>query len=266
MMSEYWGELPAPKQAVTLSYEDDIRAEVEKIIIAIHAGKISKNQVPEKLVDLVYKELDKAVLSGYGSLKRETDSQMITALKDNVFSFSTAKEFQFIQEAFSRLTLPDGTVKPFAQFREDVLKVHEKYNVSWLQTEHQAATSNAQIASRWQDVQANKSASPLLKFRAVMDARSRHKKYNGIVRPVDDPIWNWLIPILDWGCRCTVNSTSVGELTPVDKLPNNKDIRPAFRFNPGKEKMVFSESHPYFMVDGSAVQDMRKNWGLKRPD
>ena len=86
MMSEYWGELPTPKQAVTLSYEDDIRAEVERIIVAIHAGRMSKNQVPEKLVDLVYSELDKAVLSGYGSLKRSSDRQMITALKDNVFS------------------------------------------------------------------------------------------------------------------------------------------------------------------------------------
>jgi len=266
MMSEYWGELPAPKQAVTLSYQDDIRAEVERIIIAIHAGTMTKKQVPATLVDLVYKELDKALVTGYGTLKRKIDAKMITALKNNVFSFSSAKEFQFIQEAFGSLTLPGGKVKPFAKFRDEVLKVHTNYNVNWLQSEYQATTANAQIASKWQDIQANKSASPLLKFRAVLDGRSRHKKYNGIVRPVEDPIWDWLMPILDWGCRCTVNAVSVGELTAPDKLPNNRDIRPAFRFNPGKEKMVFSESHPYFKVGGSAVKDMQKNWGLKRPE
>lgn len=262
-MSDY-GSYDVPGSHVKLSYEDDIRAEVEWIIAAIHAGTMARDQIPQSLVDLVFKQLDQAVTTGYGKgLTREIDRGTVKALRSNAFSFSAAKEFNFIRDAFDNLVDDKDVIKPFNVFRDEVLAIHEQYNVNWLRTEYNAAIGNSQMARKWNEFDDDVN----IKFRAVLDARSRHKQYNGIILPKSHPAWDYLMPLLDWGCRCTVNAVRRGEITPDASLPKRTDFKPAFQFNPGKEKMVFSKTHPYWTsLSAAQRENSQDNWGLKEPN
>lgn len=267
MLDEYGYDAAQYAPRVTLSYSDDIRAEVERIITAIHAGTLSRTDVPAELVNLVFQQLDLAVSTGYGTLTRASDPELLSALRRNAFSFSAAKEFNFIRDAFDRLVDENDVIKPFSQFRDEVLALHEQYNVNWLQTEYNAAVGNSQMASKWADLTANYDPTDLLKFRAVLDDRSRHKKYNGIILPINHEAWNWMMPLLDWGCRCTVNVVRRGEPTPADQIPPKDGIKPAFQFNPGKQRMVFSKTHPYWTgLSQAQRENSRDDWGLKMPE
>lgn len=263
MLSDY-GMYGTPDKfgTVKLSFEDDIRAEVERIIAAIHAGSMNREDIPQSLVDLVFKQLNEAVTSGYGSLSKEIDKQTVKALRSNAFSFSAAKEFNFIRDAFGSLVDDQDQIKPFNVFRDEVLAIHDQYNVNWLRTEYNAAVGNSQMARKWNEFDDDVN----IKFRAVMDARSRHKQYNGMILPKSHPAWDYMMPLLDWGCRCTVNAVRRGEITPDKDLPSRNTFKPAFQFNPGKEKMVFSKTHPYWTSLSAEQRDnSRDNWGLKEP-
>lgn len=262
MLSDYGMYGQPSLGSVKLSFEDDIRAEVERIIAAIHAGSMNRDEIPQNLVDLVFKQLNEAVTSGFGSLSKEIDKQTVKALRSNAFSFSAAKEFNFIRDAFGSLVDDQDQIKTFNVFRDEVFAIHEQYNVNWLRTEYNAAVGNSQMARAWNEFDDD----AMLKFRAVNDSRSRHKQYNGMILPKSHPAWDYMMPLLDWGCRCTVNSVRRGEITPDKDLPSRNTFKPAFQFNPGKDKMVFSKTHPYWTsLTTNEREDSAGNWGLKMP-
>jgi uncharacterized protein with gpF-like domain len=238
---------------IELTKQDDARAEVLRIARAIHDGSMSRDEIPQLLVDLVYAELAKAIEIGAGKLEKAPDEGLIRALKDNAYKFSTAKEFSMIQDLFGALVGEDGEIKTFQAFRDEVLGIYEDYNVRWLEAEYNTAIGNAQMAGKWQEFEANKEALPLLRYRTVLDDRTRHRKYNGITLPVDHPAWDWMTPLLEYNCRCTLQQTRRGTITPDADIPGREGISQAFQFNPGKKKMVFSESHPYFQRTPAAL-------------
>jgi phage gp29-like protein len=271
MLTEYGfdviasGEKQSPRD-VKLSYEDDIRAEIDRIIAAIHAGTMQRGEIPARLVELIFQQLNEAVTSGYGSITQAADQDMIRALRSNTFSFAAAKEFNFIRDAFDNLVDTDGNVKTFQVFRDEVLSLHEQYNINWLKAEYNAAVGNAQMASKWTELTANATEGRLLKFRAVLDDRSRHKKYHNVILPIDHPAWDYMMPLLDWNCRCTVNPVRGQEQTAADKVPTADGIKPAFRFNPGKTKQVFSKTHPYWTsLSPNEKENAANNFGLTAP-
>jgi len=92
----------------------------------------------------------------------------------------------------------------------------------------------ARAAGRWEQIQraqareAARGRKLYLRYVAVMDSRTRpeHKRWHGLIRPADDPIWSWLYPPNGWGCRCTVQQLTERDLkrygyqvTPDDQVP-----------------------------------------------
>lgn len=82
---------------------------------------------------------------------------------------------------------------------------------------------SANMAGRWEQIQANKDRRPFLQYRTVGDARVRpqHRAWNGVVAPVDDAFWQTHYPPNGWGCRCSVRAYSEAELqrSGIDQLP-----------------------------------------------
>jgi len=81
------------------------------------------------------------------------------------------------------------------------------------------SATNAFAAGRMRQASLLSQAGELnaLKYNTVgdVDVRDNHKKVDGLVARVDDPVWNHFSPPFGWNCRCT--------LQPVDELdlPSN---------------------------------------------
>jgi len=69
---------------------------------------------------------------------------------------------------------------------------------------------SARMAGRWQQIQRNKETRPYLRYRAILDNRTRdqHRAWDGAILPADNPWWNTHYPPNGWNCRCTVQARS----------------------------------------------------------
>lgn len=63
-------------------------------------------------------------------------------------------------------------------------------------------------AGQWQRIQANKKALPYLRYNKSASGHPRdgHKRYYGLVLPVDHDIWKVIFPPNGYGCKCSVSA------------------------------------------------------------
>lgn len=75
-----------------------------------------------------------------------------------------------------------------------------------LQTIFHTNLQTAYAAGQWQRIQETKEFLPYLRYMPSLSANPRHEhqRYYGICRPVDDPIWQSIMPPNGWGCKCWV--------------------------------------------------------------
>jgi len=61
-------------------------------------------------------------------------------------------------------------------------------------------------AGKWARIQRTKRAFPYLEYRQIQRETKRHdhERYHGLIRPVDDPIWQVIFPPNGWFCGCSV--------------------------------------------------------------
>lgn len=217
-----------------------------------------------------------ALVDGYGKTGVEwggTDWAFFQNLRYNTAVFDAFKCNREIKDAHKLLMNDDGTAKTWEEFRRDAMRVCEKYNQRWLQTEFNQAHAAAKAARKWQDYERNADLYPNLRYRAVRDERTRisHAELDGYVIPIDHPFWNKYYPPNDWNCRCSVQPTD----DPV-RMPPGVPVAPEmFQINTGKTARIFDLSHPYYKgmtekeIDRlyafvrqniSPAEDIRKSW------
>lgn len=196
-------------------------------------------------------------------IKHEVPEALTQALDKNVFVFSGLKTYHELKQASLLLKDENGGIKPYKQFELEMTKLHQAYNVNYLQAEYNFATASAQMAAKWNDFEQD-GDDYNLQFRTAADekVRSSHQALHDTTLPASDPFWNEYIPPLDWNCRCTVvqvlkdkyplsNSTQAileGEKATTRLGKDGVNRAAMFRFNPGKQKVIFPEKHPYFKV------------------
>jgi SPP1 gp7 family putative phage head morphogenesis protein len=258
----------SPKR-ITLSYKSDLNEIIDSIIGKLNSGELKAGDVDAALYNAIAQELWKGAEKGYGvklSAATGTDIDMLKALRENVYRFSGFKTYNFIQEANGLLIGENGNLKAFTDFRTDVLKLNELYNIDHLRTEYNHAVATSRMASKWQKFNADKTALPLLQFDTVGDGRVRiaHQKLDGIIKPVGDPFWDKYLPPLDWNCRCTVRQLADGEVTATNES-NLPQVKKEFTYNWGKEKFIFPPTHPQFNVD-VPQGTIDKNFDLPLPE
>lgn len=109
----------------------------------------------------------------------------------------------------------------------------------------------------WHRFEANKSTHPYLRYRLGPSLKHRpaHKRFDGLVLPVDDPFWQTHMPMNGWGCKCWVQSLTrdkaekagISDSPKVEyhdwenkstgrkhKVP--KGISPGFEYNVGRHR------------------------------
>lgn len=195
-------------------------------------------------------------------------AHMMTSLENDVFVFSALKTHAQLFEASRQLLTDDGKVKSFQQFSQDVEKIKKEYNQSYLQAEYNFAVASAQQAANWAGIEENGDRYNL-QYRTAGDDRVRddHAALNRTTLPSSDPFWNSYYPPNGWNCRCTAVevlkdkysvSDSEKAIEKGDKATtkigkDGKNRMEIFRFNPGKEKVVFPPNHPYNKVVGENI-------------
>lgn len=223
-----------------------------------------------------YNQMAGALTDGYGKTGVEwggKDWAFFQNLKYNTAVFDAFKCNREIKEAYKLLTWEDGTAKTWEEFKRDAMRVCEKYNQRWLQTEFNLAHAAAKAARRWQGYERNAGLYPNLRYIAVQDERTRisHAELDGYVIPIGHPFWDKYYPPNGWNCRCSVQPTDDTVRLP----PYVPPIPEMFQTNPGKTAQVFDTSHPYYKglsekeIDRiyafvrqnvSPAEDIRKSW------
>ena len=241
---------------------------LEVYLKAIYDGHLKPGEISPQIWQHNYKRLTEAIMSGSdlsfsGSNFDSADMKLLLQLEENVAVFAAFKNHQETQEIVKLMKDAKGKLRTFSQFRKEALKVSEKYNKHWLETEFNQAEASARMAKKWNDFQEAADLYPNLQYRAVMDKRTRdsHAKLNGIVKPINDKFWDRHYPPNGWGCRCSVTQTDKPITDNKDGLP---DPDPGFGRNSGKSGEVFDREHGYFDkknkgAEGSGEKLMRKH-------
>lgn len=256
------------------SDEDKVKiteAEIIGWVSGVYGGIFSITNLPVTLFKKNAEYLTEGLFKGYGKALIEFDFNspdygMLKELRDNVYKFSAAKTYQQIRDV-SKLLKKGNQIKPFNEFKKEASVIFEEYNVNYLQAEYQTAVAQAQMASRWVDIQEDKDVFPYLVFDTVGDGRVRdeHRRLEGIKKPVGDPFWKTYYPPLDWRCRCTVKQESEADGLSDVNIADLPAPNPLFRGNVGIDKKVFSEKHPYFKVPKEDKALAEANFNLPMP-
>ena len=138
----------------------------------------------------------------------------------------------------------------------------------------------SRAAGRWARIQELKEVRPFLRYTAVLDARTRpeHRRWHGIILPVDHSWWNTHFPPCGWRCRCIVRQLSQRELDAkgwkVSDVPDDgpdkpfypagrttpemvpAGIAPGFAYNPGKASMAAAAAKAIRSIEAAAAVDL----------
>lgn len=256
--------------------------DTQRLIAGVYLGVITVENLDLKTYTLTAETLMSNVYDGYGKqlpkpkltnkitdpfvLEQSPDGEMLQDLRENVYIFSGAKSYQMTRELTGMLTDGDKTLT-FAEFKKLAEPKIIDYNVNYLRAEYNSAWHQARSASQWQEFERTKEDYPNLRYETVGDQRVRfdHAKLDGIIRPIDDKFWGWAMPPNAWGCRCTVERED-GEAKSTDmrgfKIPDT--VPELFRFNSGKDRIIFSKEHPYFNVAKKDKGLAKKNFNLPK--
>jgi SPP1 gp7 family putative phage head morphogenesis protein len=247
--------------------------EINSFIKEVFSGKVNARKLPKHIYLRTAKHLTDAVFQGFGKNMIQIeygtpDYVMLKSLRENVYVFSAAKTYQQTKKISALLTDGDRLV-PFAEFKKKAGEVFTTYNKQYLQAEYNSAVAQARSASKWQTFEKEARIYPQLQYRTAGDGRVRpeHRVLDKIVRPVNDKFWDWAVPPLGWNCRCNVIQIGGVENTDLSKRrkPSLEEVPEIFRFNPGKDKIIFSPAHPYFDVAKKDKAFAKKNFNLPLP-
>lgn len=266
------------------------KKQIEWLLLGVYKGKITQNNLPRDLYFAIADYLKIGVYQGFGgslnSISKDIsngsrsigDLDLLNQLRTNVYMFSGAKVFQQIREMSlaSKIVTDEGVIRPFNDFRKDALGIYEQYNVDWLKTEYNTAIGQAQEAAKWQKIEEQKDILPYLKYSAVIDSRTSEicRPLDGIVAPVNDPIWKKIAPLNHFNCRCLLLQLNAedGKQEQTNKLlkltkvaETESQMQDLFKMNAGKDGYIFKKDHPYFEVQPKDKQYAKDNFGLPIP-
>lgn len=257
---------------------------IEALIKAIYEGEVDEYDLPENLYFAIANYLKKGVYAGFGdtlaSVEPDSiDEDLLVELRENIYMFSGAKTFQQVKEMTDAITFEDE-VRPFSEFKEMAQAIFDRYNINpqgngYLRTEYDTAIGQAQSAVRWLEVEKKKKTLPLLRYSAIEDANTSDicAPLDGVVLPVDDSFWNEFMPLNHFNCRCTMEQIAEDDddETPQDEVAELKEkvggeMDDVFKMNPGKDKVIFKDDHPYFEVSKKDQGFAETNFGLPIPE
>jgi phage gp29-like protein len=214
-----------------------------------------RNYLNPELFNYTANRLLKAVDKGFGKVNYgDPSEELLFQLRRSAVFFSANKTITQVEELTDLLITPEGTIRQFSEFSRLARPVLQKYNLNWLRTEYNAAIASARAAKDYKKAQEDIEIYPNLKYMPSVsaDPRDSHKKFYGLILPVNDPFWIHGLPPSDWNCKCWTQQTDE-EVTPA---PTDYEIpKGVFANNPAVSGELFSKDHPYFQAVGLVSEE-----------
>ena len=227
-----------------------IESAVEKALKKIYTGQYS-GEFPEEFWNITVGKLNEAVSSEFGKQIPELANQL--KYQNSVFAaFKSAHQTQTLENL-----LAASKAATFTDFAAEVQSTVKDYNINHLRAEWNTAKKAARSAKRWAKAIENADIFPNIEYTpsTALDPRDVHKPYYGMIAPIDDPVWNGILPPSDWGCQCGWKTTDKNVTQKPHTMPPPE---PGLDNNPGKNGALISPSHPYFKAKG-ADEIMKSN-------
>lgn len=207
-----------------------------------------------ELFRAILSRLDEAAERGMAaSAAPDPDGDFRRALRHSNEVFAAFKVHRMQTDMGRLLTDSNGVLKPFEQWKNEVLPIASHQCGAWLRTEYDMAVIRAHQAADWQQFVREADVLPNLKWMPSTSPHpgADHRVFWNTVLPIDDPFWNEHRPGDRWNCKCSLTSTD--EPCTETPAPGKADNpHPGLDSNPGTDKAVFSQSHPYFPKSCSA--------------
>lgn len=246
---------------------------IQELLRQIYSGEITMYELPQSLYYSIADYLKHGLYEGFGGnlakFEGTPDFALLSELRENIYMFSAAKTFQQVKELSSQLVDGDR-VRTEAEFNKIGRQTFDKWNDDWGKSEYKTAIGQASMANKWADIERSKDVLPVLVFSTNGAPCEECAPYDGFAAPVDDPIWSWLYPLLHFNCMCIVlqeeEGYPVADSDKYDEIAGMKDNVPeAFQMNSGKDRVIFSDEHPYFDVAPKEREFAQSNFGLPIP-
>ena len=199
----------------------------------------------------VLRVLNEATVSGLlqSSAPTHRDS-FLAALRHSNEVFAAFKVHSMSERMAARLLNPDGTLKPFRQWADDVKSISSHYVGAWLRTEYDTALIRAHNAADWQQFIRDADVMPNLRWMPTTSPmpESSHRAFweRKLTLPVSDPFWNEHHPGDRWNCKCSLEQTDAPPTPELKAEFAGEAPQPGLTNNPGKDGHTFSQDHPYF--------------------
>ena len=243
--------------SISESENDDLQKAFNKAARWIFKEKkssINSGDIDNKAVQPFLNGINTILQDGFNrGIEHSVPFVMKRNLSENIYIFSGAKTYAELKELSGLLLDTGGNIKPFSKFWQDVQNIYPEYNQSYLDAEYIFATQSAQMASKWNEYETDGDRYNL-QYRTANDDRVResHWLLHNTTLPPSDPFWNDYFPPNGWRCRCTTIQVRKSKYPESDSTQSvrlganaTEGKNNIFRFNPGKQQVIFPEHHPY---------------------
>lgn len=206
----------------------------------------------------------------FGIKQEPLDNASRQRLQESNYVFSGIKTFHELNEALPSLLTPEGNIKPFNQFLNDVQTINKNYNSYYLRSEYNFAKASAEMAAKWKNFMMLDSDRYYLQYRTAADehVRRSHRLLHNVTLPITSKFWDYYFPPNGWNCRCNVVPVRKSDYPLSDEKKAMQDGSQAtygkhqemFKFNPGKVMATFPAYNAYTI---SKCQKCKDNGYLK---
>lgn len=215
---------------------------------------IDSGDINHKDIQPLLNTINSILRDGYNhGIEQDVPYVIRRNLSENIYVFSGAKTYAELKELSELLLDDEKNIKPFSKFWQDTQNIYPQYNRTFLEAEYIFATQSAQMASKWNEFETDGDRYNL-QYRTAADdkVRASHWLLHNTTLAPSDPFWNDYYPPNGWRCRCTVVQVRKTKYVESDSKQAvvfganaTEGKNNIFRFNPGKQKVIFPTNHPY---------------------
>lgn len=248
-----WKRRITGKVTLADGYIIDINQLLNEAIEEVYGKQGSKELVNKNLFQITNNALQHGIDSAL--VDNVSDKEFIRQFKENAAVFSAFKNHQQTDLFVKALSDEEGNLRPFHTYKKECLKIGEKFNVQYLQTEYNTAVRAAQMAANLKRYEKTAYLFPNLEYieTNASHPREQHLEYVGTILPIGHQAWAWLMPPSDWNCDCSVRPTDKA-VTGIPQKP--LALNPIFDNNPAQTtEFVNIKETPYYK---HTADDLRK--------